>query len=121
MRIHICSDLEDAAWVIEPIYFVVNEYAIQSEYTSILDAISENIIANNLTVQISGYADDDYTEEYNQTLSENRAEAVFDYLVNLGVSASSLSATGYGENMPAAPNTTEANKALNRRVEFTVR
>ena len=113
-------DFQLQSVIFEPIYFVVNEFVIQSEYTSILDAISENIIANNLTVQISGYADDDYTEEYNQTLSENRAEAVFDYLVNLGVSASSLSATGYGENMPAAPNTTEANKALNRRVEFVV-
>ena len=104
----------------EPIYFIVNKYNIQSEYTSVLDAIAENIIANGLTVQISGYADDDYTEEYNQTLSENRAEAVFDYLVDLGVSASSLSTIGYGESMPAVPNTSEANKALNRRAEFVV-
>ncbi len=104
----------------EPIYFIVNEYNIQSEYVSVLDAIAENIIGNGLTVQISGYADDDYTEEYNQTLSENRAEAVFDYLVDLGVSASSLSTIGYGESMPAAPNTSAANKALNRRAEFVV-
>jgi len=105
----------------EPVYFVVNEFAIQPEYYSLLGGIAEAIIANGLTVQISGHADDDYTEEYNQTLSENRAEAVFDYLVDLGVSASSLSTIGYGENVPAAPNTSEANKALNRRAEFTVR
>ncbi|MEN8207766.1 MAG: OmpA family protein [Candidatus Fermentibacteria bacterium] len=104
----------------EPVYFIVNKYNIQSEYTSLLDAIAETIIASGLSVQISGHADDDYTEEYNQTLSENRAKAVFDYLVDHGVNASSLSTIGYGENMPAVPNTTEANKALNRRVEFVV-
>ncbi len=104
----------------EPIYFIVNQYNIQSEYTSILEAIAQNIIANGLSVQISGYADDDYTEEYNQTLSENRAKAVFDYLIDNGVSASSLTTIGYGENRPAVPNTSEANKALNRRAEFMV-
>ena len=113
-------DFQLQSVVFEPVYFIVNKYNIQSEYYSLLGDIADAIIANGLSVQISGYADDDYTEEYNQTLSENRAEAVFDYLVDLGVSASSLSTIGYGESMPAFPNTSEANKALNRRAEFVV-
>ncbi len=104
----------------EPIYFIVNLYTIQPEYTAVLDDIAEDIIANGLVVQISGHADSDYTPEYNQTLSENRAMAVYDYLVDHGVSPSSLSTIGYGEDRPAVPNTSAANKALNRRVEFVV-
>lgn len=113
-------DFQLQSVIFEPVYFIVNQYNIQSEYHSLLGDIADAIIANDIAVQISGYADDDYTEEYNQALSENRAEAVFDYLVDLGVSASSLSTIGYGESMPAVPNTSEANKALNRRAEFAV-
>ncbi|MCD4775476.1 MAG: OmpA family protein [Candidatus Aegiribacteria sp.] len=104
----------------EPIYFIVNQFNIQPEYKTILNSIAEEIIANGLTVQISGHSDSDYTEEYNQTLSENRAMAVYDYLVDHGVSASSLTTVGYGETRPAVPNASAANKALNRRAEFVV-
>jgi len=104
----------------EPIYFIVNQYNIQPEYKTILDEIAEEIIANGLTVQISGHSDSDYTEEYNLTLSENRAMAVYDYLLDRGVSASSLTTVGYGETRPAVSNASAANKALNRRAEFVV-
>jgi outer membrane protein OmpA-like peptidoglycan-associated protein len=45
---------------------------------------------------------------------------VFNYLVNHGVSASRLTTIGFGENQPVVPNTSSANKAQNRRIEFTV-
>ena len=104
----------------EPIYFIVDKFDIQPEYLAVLDDIAEDITANGLVVQISGHADSDHTEEYNQTLSENRAMAVYDYLVAHGVNPSNLSTIGYGEDRPAVPNTSAANKALNRRVEFVV-
>ncbi|MCK5065168.1 MAG: OmpA family protein [Candidatus Fermentibacteraceae bacterium] len=104
----------------EPVYFDVNVYSIKSEYTGLLDEIAAEIIANDLVVQICGHADSDYTPEFNITLSENRAKVIYDYLVDHGVSAGSLSTIGFGEDRPAVPNTSDANKALNRRVEFVV-
>jgi len=104
----------------DPVYFDVDLYNIKPEFVGLLDGIAEAIAANGLTVQICGHADADASDEYNQTLSENRAKAVYDYLVAHGVSASSLSTIGYGESRPAVPNTSAANKALNRRVEFVV-
>ncbi len=104
----------------EPVYFDVNVYNIKSEYTDHLDEIAAEIIANGLVVQICGHADSDYTPEFNKTLSDDRALVIYDYLVDHGVSAGSLSTIGYGEDRPAVPNTSDANKALNRRVEFVV-
>ncbi|MCK4671703.1 MAG: OmpA family protein, partial [Candidatus Aegiribacteria sp.] len=104
----------------EPVYFDVNVGNIKSEFTGLLDEIADEIITNDLVVQICGHADSDYTEEFNMTLSENRAAVIYDYLVDRGVSPGSLSTIGYGENRPAVPNTTNTNKSLNRRVEFVV-
>ncbi|MGB4082058.1 MAG: OmpA family protein, partial [Candidatus Fermentibacter daniensis] len=72
------------------------------------------------TVRIAGHTDSDGSESFNQTLSEQRAQSVFTYLVNHGVSARRLSTIGYGETAPVVPNTSSANKAQNRRIEFTV-
>ncbi len=115
----VALDFQLQSVIFEPVYFNSDEYSIKPEFFSLLNAIAENIIANDLMVLLSGHTDSDHTEEYNQTLSENRAKAVFDYLVDHGVNASSLSTIGHGETMPAVPNTSEANKALNRRVEFS--
>jgi outer membrane protein OmpA-like peptidoglycan-associated protein len=104
----------------EPVYFDVDLFNIKPEFNTLLNGIAEAITANGLTVQICGHADSDASDEYNMTLSDNRAMSVYDYLVAHGVSASSLSTIGYGESRPAVPNTSEANKALNRRVEFVV-
>jgi outer membrane protein OmpA-like peptidoglycan-associated protein len=53
-------------------------------------------------------------------LSDNRAKAVKDYLINKGVDASRMTSKGYGDTMPVATNKTAAGKTLNRRVEFVV-
>ena len=58
------------------------------------------------------------TDAYNQGLSERRAESVRSHLVDRGVSASRLTAVGYGESQPIASNETEEGRALNRRVEL---
>lgn len=73
-----------------------------------------------MKVQIDGHTDSTGPEAYNMKLSERRAEAVKDYLVNkVGISADRLTTVGYGEMKPAYPNDTKANRAKNRRVEFT--
>ena len=72
-----------------------------------------------MTVKIVGHTCDMGPESYNQNLSERRAKAVRDFLVNeVGVDSNRLSTAGYGETRPAYPNDSEANRQKNRRVEF---
>lgn len=72
-------------------------------------------------VEISGHTDNNGTQKRNQALSERRAKSVIDYLVSAGVERDQVFAVGYGESRPIAPNTTEANRAKNRRIEFEVK
>jgi outer membrane protein OmpA-like peptidoglycan-associated protein len=74
----------------------------------------------SLHLAIEGYTDSTGTTEFNQTLSEKRADGVRDYLVTQGLSADSLSATGLGENNPVADNSTAAGRQQNRRVEIVI-
>ncbi len=72
-------------------------------------------------IEIEGHTDSDGTPDRNQRLSDRRAQSVLDYLVKAGVSPARMSAIGYGEMRAIAPNDTPENKALNRRIEFTVK
>lgn len=71
----------------------------------------------NWTVSIIGYADSDADEEFNQVLSEKRAEAVKAELVEMGIDAGRISTKGMGETSPFESNDTADGKTLNRRVE----
>jgi outer membrane protein OmpA-like peptidoglycan-associated protein len=103
------------------IYFDVASANIKPESYPVLDGIVATLLENpNARVQIAGHCDSDGSSDYNQTLSEQRAASVFNYLVNRGVSARNLTSIGFGESQPIVPNTSAANKAQNRRIEFTV-
>ena len=71
-------------------------------------------------LSIEGHTDSKGTEEYNQKLSEKRAEAVANYLVKLGIDRDRVSVVGYGERNPVATNETDSGRQLNRRVEIIV-
>ena len=73
-----------------------------------------------LKLQVEGYTDSTGTTEFNQKLSENRADAVRDFLVSMGVAQGNIVATGYGQNHPVADNYTVAGRAQNRRVQLVV-
>ena len=73
-----------------------------------------------MRIALSGHTDNTNTAAYNQKLSEDRAQAVKEYLVQKGISANRLRTKGYGDTRPVADNTTEAGKSQNRRVEFQV-
>ena len=73
-----------------------------------------------VTVEIAGHTDSDGSDEYNQSLSEERANAVRSHLVQTGIFVGRLRAVGYGETQPIADNSTDEGKARNRRIEFTV-
>ena len=80
----------------------------------------------NLKVEISGYTDSKGNEEYNQKLSEDRAQAVVNSLIESGISSDRMMAKGYGKTLPAAPNKKSNGKdnpegrQLNRRVELKI-
>ncbi|MFV8335675.1 OmpA family protein [Flavobacterium sp. RSP29] len=69
---------------------------------------------------IEGHCDSDGSNELNQTLSENRAAAVKNYLIENGIAADRLRSTGFGETKPIATNKTAKGKAMNRRVEISL-
>jgi outer membrane protein OmpA-like peptidoglycan-associated protein len=73
-----------------------------------------------LKLQVEGYTDSVGSESYNQKLSENRADAVRDFLVTQGVQPDNISSTGYGEAKPVADNATAQGRAQNRRVQLVV-
>ena len=74
----------------------------------------------NAHVQLVGHTDNTGTPDANQTLSEDRANAVKSMLVNQGVGADRIAATGYGQARPVAPNDAEEGRARNRRIELNV-
>jgi outer membrane protein OmpA-like peptidoglycan-associated protein len=71
-------------------------------------------------ILIEGHTDSDGTDEYNQALSERRANSVSHYLASQAVSAGRMSTIGYGESQPIADNNTAAGKQANRRVEVAI-
>ncbi len=75
---------------------------------------------SDLQVSISGHTDSTGDATYNQQLSERRAEAVLDRLVESGIPAANLTASGFGETQPAADNGTSEGRATNRRIEFAI-
>lgn len=85
-----------------------------------LDQIAATLKNDNSTVRlnIAGYTDYVGTNEFNQDLSERRANAVKRYLLSKNVPSSSVTIVGYGEKDPIAPNNTSEGRELNRRVEF---
>ncbi len=101
--------------------FDFNKHEVRNDATPILNNAVSVLKENpNVKVEIQGHTDNVGTDEYNQKLSEKRAQAVYDYLVKNGIAPSRLSTKGFGERNPLRPNDTAANRELNRRVEFVV-
>ncbi len=71
-------------------------------------------------ILVEGHTDDRGTEEYNMTLSENRAKSVYNQLVRQGVATRRITVLGYGESQPIADNNTAEGRQQNRRVEIAI-
>ena len=103
------------------VLFDFNKYTLKPEARERLARISGIVLAYpDLKLQIEGYTDAIGSDEYNQTLSDKRAEVVRDYLVTAGVSMNNVAARGMGKADPIADNGTAAGRKLNRRVEMIV-
>lgn len=99
-------------------FFDFDKDVLKPEGKATLDAAIEELKkAQTKGISIVGHTDSVGTEQYNQGLSERRAQSVANYLVSQGVDVNYLTVEGRGELQPAVPNDTSANRAKNRRVE----
>jgi outer membrane protein OmpA-like peptidoglycan-associated protein len=78
------------------------------------------MLDRSVFIEVVGHTDDVGDDAYNMDLSEQRAAAVSQYLIEAGVDASKIVAVGAGESLPIATNTTEQGRVENRRVEVLV-
>lgn len=103
------------------VLFDFNKYTLKPEAREKLAKVSGILLAYpDLKLQVEGYTDSIGSDEYNQKLSEERANGVRDYLVSQSVSDANVTAAGYGKNNPVADNSTNSGRAQNRRVELVV-
>ncbi len=104
------------------IFFDVNKADLKAESKAELQKIIAFLKANpTLKVEFSGHTDNSGDKVFNKTLSNNRAKAIYDYVIEKGpILAANLSYKGYGDTKPKAPNDSPENKAKNRRTELKV-
>jgi len=89
-------------------------------FNGIQDFINMMERSPNMLVEIGGHTDSLGPDDYNQLLSQRRANAVKSYLEKLGIDSKRIKAVGYGEGRPVAPNDSQEGRRLNRRTEFTI-
>jgi len=105
----------------QDVLFDTGKYTLKSPAELALAKIAGIIISHpGLNLQIDGYTDSTGSADYNQKLSEQRANTVRDFLMKQGINTQNMTAVGYGLNFPVAPNDTAAGRKLNRRVELVV-
>lgn len=110
------------AITINNIFFQFNKYKLLPESYAELNKLAKLLIENpEQNVEISGHTDNVGTMQYNQELSEKRAQAVVEYLIAKGCDKNKLTAKGFGFSDPIATNDTEEGRSLNRRVEFRIK
>jgi len=103
------------------ILFATNSSTLEAQAKTNISKLA--VILNkypDTNILVTGHTDSDGTEQYNQTLSEQRAKSVSDYTMGQGVNSSRLSIIGLGESEPVTTNETVDGKQLNRRVEIAI-
>ena len=112
---------ERGCWVALEVHFDTNSAVVKPEDRKWLLSIAVPVMEANpdLRVRVDGHTDSRGSDAHNQDLSERRAAAVRQVLVEGGIVASRLESRGFGESQPAVANDSPANMAKNRRVEFT--
>lgn len=103
------------------LFFDVDSYSLKDESKAELQKLEQFLKANpKLKIEVAGHTDNTGDKSKNIILSQNRAKAVYDYLLSNGIPADRLSYKGFGDAQPLASNTTEEGKAKNRRTTFMV-
>jgi len=100
--------------------FETKSFDLTETGKALLDEISSALdMVEDVRVEIAGHTDSRGNDEDNQTLSQQRAQSVFDYLVLNGADPERFDVVGFGETQPIADNDTSSGRARNRRIEFT--
>ncbi len=108
--------------VLKNVFFDLNKFDLKPESKIELNKVAAFLKANpTVKIELGGHTDNIGDKKANKLLSENRAKAVLNYLINdAKIEAIRLTAKGYADAKPLAKNDTEENKALNRRTEFKI-
>lgn len=105
--------------ITQQIHFEFDKDKIRPESFPILDAVVDVLVQNpKIRIEIQGHTDNKGSPAYNKSLSDRRAASVRKYLVAKGIDSGRLVSKGYGMERPIVPNTSDQNRALNRRVQF---
>lgn len=106
----------------EGLFFETGSSNIKSESLPILQNVANLLkVHPEYNLSINGHTDNTGGDDLNLKLSQDRADAAKQYLVNQGISADRISATGYGSSKPIQSNDTEEGRSKNRRVEFKLK
>ena len=107
--------------ILKNIFFDTDKFEIKPASKTELDKLVQFLKVNPLVnIEIGGHTDNQGSETKNILLSENRAKAVFNFLIDAGVQTTRLKTKGYADKKPLVPNDSEAGKAKNRRTEIKV-
>lgn len=103
------------------VLFAVDSSFVRREYGAMVDRVVSFLISNpTYTLTVEGHTDSTGADEYNQGLSERRAESVRQALIERGGDPARLFAVGFGESRPVASNSTHQGRSQNRRVEMVI-
>ena len=106
---------------INNLFFESNKSGLTEASFPELNRLAETLLKNHdVYIEIGGHTDDIGSDEDNKKLSQERATKVLNYLFSRGVEFYRMQAKGYGETVPLAPNSSEENRFMNRRVEFKI-
>ena len=103
------------------IFFDTGKSILRSESNAELDRLVKLMKdVASLNIEISGHTDNTGSAKLNESLSQDRAQAVVNYLTSKGISAGRMTAKGYGASKPIATNNTSDGRQQNRRTEFEI-
>ncbi len=107
--------------ILKNVFFDTDKFNLKSESKAELNKLIALLKKQaGLKIEIGGHTDNTGNKKANQILSQNRAKAVYQYLIDNGIDAGRLSYKGYGDSKPIADNATEEGRSQNRRTEFTI-
>lgn len=107
--------------ILKNIFFDTNRFDLKPESMAELKKIIAFLNLNpSVRIELSGHTDNVGNDIANQTLSENRAKSVYQFLGDHGINQTRMVFKGYGKTQPIAPNTTDEDRAKNRRTEFKI-
>ena len=104
--------------ILDNIYFELDSYELTQNSLSELEIVAAFLVENRVQIQIEGHTDQTGDPAYNQGLSEQRAKAVYDFLIEFGISSDRLNFIGLGATQPVEMDPTMSDK--NRRIEFRI-